>query len=154
MVSRGKARRRKRGNLPSEIAFYLVCYLKLPPSQGGPSYTSKAHLDTSSGKASYSSNSTLWQIDIQNNHQEPSRQPMCSSAWAAIPWAKITNVLTVWETQKSQTQCQLACPEESSGKIYSRLHLLVCKGRLPFVPLPASYVDLCVQNSPSEKHTS
>lgn len=122
------------GNLPSEIALYLVCYLKLLPSQGGPSYTSQAHRETSSGKAPYSSDSTLWQVDMQNNHhQEPSRQPLCSSVWAAIPLAKISNVQTVWETEKSQTQCQLACPKSPQERSIPGSTSWLAKGFLPIV---------------------
>lgn len=105
---------------------------------------------TSSG--SYSSESTLW-LSKQPQHQGPSRQLMCSLAWAATPRAKNNKCTKVLETQRSQTQVStsLSLKNHQERSIPGSTSWLAT-GFLLFV-LPASDVNLCVQYSLSEKYT-
>lgn len=70
---------------------------------------------------------------------------MCSLAWAAIPQAKIANVLTVLETQKSQIQVSTSLPlKNHQERSIPGSTSWLAKGFLLFA-LPALYVNLCVQ---------
>lgn len=131
-------RGRGEGSNPSEIAFYLACYLKVPPSQGGPSYTNQDHRDTSSGKAPFKvillCGKLTFKATVTKN--QPSRQLICSLAWATIPRAKVTHVLTVLETQKSQVQVSSSLPLKSpQERSIPGSTSWLAKGFLPFVCL-------------------
>lgn len=78
---------------------------------------------------------------------------MCSLAWAAIPQAKIANVLTVLETQKSQIQVSTSLPlKNHPERSIPGSTSWLAKGFLLFA-LPALHVNLCVQYSLPEKST-
>lgn len=78
---------------------------------------------------------------------------MCSLAWAAIPQAKIANVLTVLETQKSQIQVSTSLPlKNHQDRSIPGSTSWLAKGFLLFA-LPSLYVNLCVQYSLPEKNT-
>jgi hypothetical protein len=110
----------------------------VPPSQGGPSYTNQDHRDTSSGKAPFKvillCDKLTFKATVTKN--QPSRQLICSLAWATIPRAKVTHVVTVLETQKSQVQVSASLPLKSpQERSIPGSTSWLAKGFLPFVGL-------------------